>query len=169
MKIKGSILLVLFSFNLGDGSLSMEEIDQENIELNSPIRLDNNLVVTIVERPEVCTRRAKKSDVVTVDYTGRFNDSNGEIFETNKAKGDEYKYNFQLGRGRVIEGYELGAPGICVGETRTFLTPPELAYGSRGSGKIPPNATLHFTVTCTSIRDGELPPPPKIYRTYEVS
>ena len=57
---------------------------------------------------------------------------------------------------QVIQGYEQGVPGMCKGEKRTLLVPPELGYGDRGAGGglIPPGATLHFTVTLVDISDG---------------
>ena len=58
---------------------------------------------------------------------------------------------------QVIQGYEIGVPGMCKGETRTLTVPPHLAYGDNGvSGVIPGKATLHFTVELMDIRKGKL-------------
>ena len=152
--------------NIGHGHKTMADINPEDITIDTPVELDDELVVTVIKRPEICDRRAATSDHVTVNFVGRFNDHNGDIFDESK----ERPYIFQLGSGRVIAGYERGAPGICVGETRTFRVPPSLAYGEVGfPGRIPGNATLHFTVECLQISDGELAPPPPVLRQHDVS
>ena len=147
--------------NIGHGNESMEDVE-EDIEINTPVELHDGLIVTILKKPDKCIRQATRGDLLTVHYTGRFGDQNGEVFDTSHKEGWP-PYKFQLGAGRVIQGYGRGAPGMCKGEMRTFQVPPSLAYGERGvPGKIPGNSTLHFTVECLSIADGELtaPDPP---------
>ena len=154
-------LLKLSVGNNGHGPESMEDVE-DDLQLNLPVELHEGLVVTVIKRPDKCIRQASRGDILTVHYTGRFNDQHGEVFDTSLKEGWP-PYKFQLGAGRVIQGYERGAPGMCRGETRTFQVPPSLAYGERGvPGKIPGNSTLHFTVECLSIADGELeaPSPP---------
>lgn len=57
----------------------------------------------------------------------------------------EQPLTFTLGTGQVIKGWEQGLLGMCVGEKRRLVIPPELAYGASGAGeKIPPDATLIF-------------------------
>ena len=55
-------------------------------------------------------------------------------------------FQFQLGSGQVIKGWDLGVPCMRVGETRELVVAPELAYGAAGRGSIPPNAPLIFTI-----------------------
>ena len=55
-------------------------------------------------------------------------------------------FQFQLGRGQVIRGWDLGVPCMLQGETRELVVAADLAYGSAGRGNIPPNATLIFTI-----------------------
>ena len=55
-------------------------------------------------------------------------------------------FQFQLGAGQVIKGWDLGVPGMLEGETRELVVSGDLAYGPSGNGEIPPNATLIFTI-----------------------
>ncbi len=55
-------------------------------------------------------------------------------------------FQFQLGAGQVIKGWDMGVPGMIEGETRELVIAGDLAYGPSGRGNIPPNATLIFTI-----------------------
>ena len=84
---------------------------------------------------------------VTVHYTGWlfYGGERGKKFDSSKDRGDPF--DFPLGAGRVIKGWDEGVQGMKVGGSRTLTIPPELGYGSRGAGgAIPPDATLIFEV-----------------------
>ena len=84
---------------------------------------------------------------VSVHYTGWLyeNDQAGAKFDSSKDRGDPF--DFPLGGGRVIRGWDEGVAGMKVGGTRRLIIPPALGYGARGAGGvIPPNATLLFEV-----------------------
>ena len=55
-------------------------------------------------------------------------------------------FQFQLGAGQVIKGWDMGVPCMLEGETRELVVAGDLAYGPSGRGEIPPNATLIFTI-----------------------
>ncbi|MEN8145100.1 MAG: FKBP-type peptidyl-prolyl cis-trans isomerase [Gemmatimonadota bacterium] len=55
-------------------------------------------------------------------------------------------FQFQLGSGQVIQGWDMGVPCMLEGETRELVIAGDLAYGPSGRGNIPPNATLIFTI-----------------------
>ena len=86
-------------------------------------------------------------DTVTVQYIGTF--TNGTKFDSSYDRGTAYE--FQVGAGRVIAGWDQGVPGMKVGGKRRLTIPPDLAYGSRGQGVIPPNTTLLFDIDMVSI------------------
>ncbi len=79
---------------------------------------------------------------IEAEYTGRFMD--GEMFDTSVGRGP---FEFAVGKGQVIAGWDEALGEMKVGEKRALIVPSKLAYGSRGAaGVIPPNATLFFEV-----------------------
>jgi FKBP-type peptidyl-prolyl cis-trans isomerase len=92
---------------------------------------------------------ASSGKVVSVLYTGKLTD--GTKFDSSYDH-DGKPIEFPLGAGRVIKGWDQGLEGMKVGGKRKLTIPPQLAYGERGMGPIPPNATLVFDVELTAVR-----------------
>lgn len=93
--------------------------------------------------------------LLTVHYTGWFynnsgTDKKGVQFETSRG-GDPFQ--FILGAGQVISGWDLGTAGMRVGGLRRLIIPPSLAYGATRNGIIPPNATLVFEIELVAVED----------------
>ena len=89
---------------------------------------------------------AQPGDTLTVNYTGKLAD--GTVFDTSVGK---QPFQFVLGAGKVIPGWDQGLVGMKVGGTRTLVIPPALGYGAQAVGPIPANSTLTFDVTLISV------------------
>jgi len=101
---------------------------------------------------------AQPGQTAVVHYTGWLYDETapdhrGVKFDSSRDRGQYFE--FPLGAGRVIGGWDQGVVGMEVGEVRELTIAPELAYGDRGAGDvIPPNATLVFEVELVDLKDG---------------
>lgn len=124
-------------------------------------QIDNN-APSATQTPDVTTLQitttkqgtgsvAKNGDMVTVNYTGMF--TNGKAFDSNidPSFGHVQPFQFKLGAGQVIPGWDQGVLGMKIGEKRHLVIPSSLAYGPNGYGPIPGGATLIFDVELTAV------------------
>jgi FKBP-type peptidyl-prolyl cis-trans isomerase FkpA len=96
---------------------------------------------------------AAVGNTVTVNYTGwLYNpsaaDQKGAVFDSSLGTGG---FQFVLGAGQVIPGWDIGVAGMKVGGVRRLVVPPSLGYGGTRNGPIPPNATLIFEVELADV------------------
>lgn len=93
--------------------------------------------------------QAQAGQTVSVHYTGWL--TNGQKFDSSVDRGEPFE--FKLGAGQVIKGWDQGVATMQVGQKIKLTIPPELGYGARGAGRaIPPNATLVFEVQLLAVR-----------------
>jgi len=96
---------------------------------------------------------AKVGQTAAVHYTGWLynNGAKGKKFDSSRDRGQPFE--FPIGQGQVIKGWDEGVEGMKVGGKRTLVIPPELGYGARGAGGvIPPNAWLIFDVELVGVK-----------------
>lgn len=90
----------------------------------------------------------KSGDTVSVHYIGTL--QNGTEFDNSRKRGEPFQ--FKIGAGMVIKGWDEGLLGMKVGGQRVLVIPPDKAYGEEGVGPIPPNSTLVFAIELVDIR-----------------
>jgi len=101
-----------------------------------------------VEIKEGTGASPKTGQLVEVHYTGWL--ENGTKFDSSKDRGQTFE--FPIGKGRVIKGWDEGVASMKIGGTRKLIIPAELGYGRQGAGNvIPPDATLIFEVELIGI------------------
>ena len=119
-----------------------------------PVELEPGLEMRILK--EGTGPAAEPGQTAVVHYTGwlhdpQATDNRGEKFDSSRDRGQHFQ--FPLGAGAVIAGWDRGVAGMQVGEVRELTIAPELAFGERGAGGgvIPPGATLVFEVELADV------------------
>jgi peptidylprolyl isomerase len=132
-----------------DTTTTIDQSGDDTVAPDLPTEAPDALVVEqLAPPPDPDAPEAKPGDVVAVDYVGR-SLSTGEVFDSSEGRGP---FQFQLGVGMVIAGWDQGIAGLQVGERARLIIPPDLAYGEAGAGGvIGPNETLVFDVQLVEI------------------
>ena len=119
-------------------------------------KMDEKIQELVIEDSKVGEgREAEKGLSISVHYTGWIldaskSDKKGDKFDSSLDR--KQPFNFVLGVGQVIQGWDEGFDGMKIGGARTIMIPSEMGYGARGAGNaIPPNADLIFEVELLEI------------------
>lgn len=157
--LAGLVALALFA-GCGNGStepdepFDMREVDfaaELGVDLDAMEHLGGQLYVQDLEEGEG-ERSAEPADLLEVHYEGWLPD--GTKFDSSRDRNEPFE--FVLGQGSVIRGWDLGLEGLIEGGVRRLVIPPDLGYGATGVGPIPPNSALVFDVELLSIvRQGD--------------
>jgi peptidylprolyl isomerase len=130
------------------GSIVMSEPSNAQ----APVKTASGL--TIIDTKVGTGAAPKTGQTCVMHYTGWLyeNGAKGKKFDSSVDRGQPFE--FPLGQGRVIKGWDEGVASMKVGGTRTLIIPASLGYGERGAGGgvIPPNATLIFDVQLLGVK-----------------
>ncbi|KAF9946952.1 Peptidyl-prolyl cis-trans isomerase fkbp13, chloroplastic [Mortierella alpina] len=102
------------------------------------------LIIDVISKPEGCSTLSKSGDKLSMHYTGTLHKT-GAKFDSSLDRGRTF--DFTLGVGQVIKGWDQGLEKMCVGEKRKLTIPASLGYGGRAMGSaIPAHSALNFEV-----------------------
>ena len=145
---------LVFSLGLSAGSwAAAQEQKEDKKEEKEKMWTKTDSGLQYRDEKEGTGEKAEKGQNVFVHYTGWLwvDGVKGKKFDSSKDRGQEF--DFPLGAGRVIKGWDEGVAGMKVGGKRELIIPPDLGYGARGAGGvIPPNATLFFEVELLKVQ-----------------
>ena len=149
-----SIVAVVLASSIVVLSGCSDTVETNSMTVDSPVDSVSEFVKTDVAVGH--GKEATKGKTVFVHYTGWLYDESapdhkGQKFDSSRDRGAAFE--FPLGAGRVIKGWDQGVAGMKVGGKRTLIIPPNLGYGATGAGRIiPPNAVLLFDVELLDVR-----------------
>lgn len=134
-------MITIFGFLMHSMSLTSSWAQEKEITTKSGLKYVDHKVGTGAS--------PKEGRKVVVHYTGTL--TNGKKFDSSVDRNEPFE--FIIGRGQVIKGWDEGVMTMKVGGKRKLIIPPSLGYGARGAGGvIPPNATLIFEVELLKVR-----------------
>jgi FK506-binding protein 2 len=136
------VVLLLLAFVLVVTQLAV------GAKLTKDLPADASLRIGVKSRPEKCEKKSEAGDRLHMHYTGTLID--GKQFDSSVGRAP---FEFVIGAGQVIQGWDRGLLGMCEGEKRKLTIPSGLGYGEGGSGSIPGGATLLFDVELLKIEN----------------
>jgi FKBP-type peptidyl-prolyl cis-trans isomerase len=149
--MKRALLICLFAFF---HSMSFAAEPAAKAEAKPAAKVDTTRL-TRIDNKVGTGAEATAGKLVSVHYTGWLYEENrpgnkGQQFDSSRTRGQPFE--FPLGGGRVIQGWDQGVQGMKVGGQRTLIIPSAMGYGPRGAGPIPPNSVLVFDVELLGVR-----------------
>ncbi len=135
-----------------DSDAVVANVSNQTSVANAGNNTNNKIMKLEIKTTQAGTgdRVVKNGDKISVLYTGKLTD--GTVFDASSLHGGA-PFDFVVGQGMVIQGWDQGLLGTKVGEKRTLSIPSDLGYGAQGAGgSIPPNADLIFDVELVSFK-----------------
>jgi len=144
-----NILILIAMLSCTSLSYAIELVNEEKSKMQ-----DKGITELIIIDNKVGDgREAEKGLTVTVHYTGWLYENGEKTTKFDSSVDRREPFNFVLGVGQVIKGWDNGVSGMQVGGSRTIIIPSSMGYGSRGAGDvIPPNSDLIFEVELIKIQ-----------------
>lgn len=105
------------------------------------------MIIEEIEMGKPDGKKASPGKKVSVKYIGKL--KNGTIFDSTVGR---RAFDFRLGIGEVIKGWDIGINGMRVGDKRRLTIPPSMGYGNKRMGPIPQNSTLVFDVELVNVK-----------------
>ena len=139
------IIAILSSFTAGVATFSMAQAASEVTLTASGLKIIDNKIGSGAS--------PKIGQTCVMHYTGwlYINGAKGKKFDSSRDRGEPFE--FAIGQGKVIPGWDEGIETMKVGGKRTLIIPPQLGYGAAGAGaSIPPNSTLIFDVELLDVK-----------------
>lgn len=124
---------------------TMEEVSLEANQLEALNEVEELMMMNLTEGEGV---EIQDGQTAVVHYIGTLVD--GTVFDSSLTRGEAFE--FTLGAGQVIQGWDIGVRGMKVGEQRRLIVPPTYGYGNRVVGPIPANSVLVFDVELLEIK-----------------
>ncbi len=130
---------------------AVNNTNNANNKTNNANKPNNKIMKLEVKTTQEGTgeRVVKNGDQISMLYTGKFLD--GTVFDSTEKHGGK-PFDFTIGQGMVIKGWDQGILGMKVGEKRTLMIPFDLAYGAQGYASIPPSADLIFDIELVAFK-----------------
>lgn len=104
----------------------------------------HDVIVQLLYKPKDCRDIGQHGDTMYVQYLGRFYDSK-ETFDSSYRR-NNVPFNYKLGIGGVIEGYQIGTKDMCINERRRLIVPSKYAYGASGTGSMLTSYIKDYTI-----------------------
>ncbi|OEL12749.1 Peptidyl-prolyl cis-trans isomerase FKBP53, partial [Dichanthelium oligosanthes] len=133
--------------NRSENQSSTGLVESESKEPRQTRTFANGMIIQEMVLGKPDGKKATNGKKVAVRYVGKL--KNGTIFDSNVSG---RPFEFRLGVGQVIKGWDVGVNGMRVGDKRRLTIPPSMGYGSDRVGKIPQNSTLIFDVELVNVK-----------------
>jgi len=137
--------------------LASESLGDLRLELGRKLHLQGGLEVKLLKRSRRCHRKVVAGDLVAIQYEGRLEGEDGEIFHATELR---QPFVFVVSSGAALPGLVAGVQGMCKGEVRSLHLPANLAWGEMAPSPLPANCSVQYKVELEMIQEGELLPIP---------